>query len=837
MEISNTATDIDPGNGPDPSVDAMEEKIRNTRLFKENFASRASIVSNRPLEFFVESSNACNLRCLMCNLSHNEDVKETPPVSLELIDRVTDFYPGLLQAHLHGVGEPLLNRNLTEIIRRIRRAGGPVVVDFFTNAMLLDRSVSEALVDAGVDRIVFSIDGATKETYEAIHRGARWERLLKNLDGLNGVKRERGSEYPRLQLNLIAMNMNFHEFPELVALAAGKGIGRIEVKNLVVAAKAPDEIRRQKRHYDPERDDAVLAEAKEIADRNGVELVLDYYRSSRVPSGPAAPARDVDRNPCFQPWKTFYVKSNGEVKPCCFTGRTMGSLLESTPEEIWNGPGYRRLRESIARGVYPEGCATCVKFDLRPRADDSDSWLSVIAEKQDRRRPKFSCVPTARPKEELLDSGEEQFSRGDIASAMKTFLRVLEIDRTDPRALNNLGVIQWQVGDAVAAMETFQVALSFHPECPDALTNLLKAAEETGRLDLLRPELLEALEEAHPGNPDLARVASRAPGRDFLLKPGVSIRAEGRVRIDAEWKPVGVTDQFLENAETYHSRYFGNGFGKGNFRNSVVARALDIARVDREAPLRVLDIGSGSGNTVFAAAELLPNSVIFANDISPRLLQILVRFQERVPALEGRIHAYCFDLHKDFFVDESFDLVHGNAILHHLLDPEAALRNVARWVRPGGKILLAEPMEAGGHMLAAVYLTLLSELEEEADPRIAGLFKALCADYEARFGIPRAKPWTPDLDDKWFFHASFLRRMAANLGLTLETIAPTVPDLRNLFRDTVHGHIAAAGLADVPVPARMREILERFDAGVLPGLKKLFAPAGIIVLAKPEGRA
>ncbi|MBE0556945.1 MAG: radical SAM protein, partial [Proteobacteria bacterium] len=264
MEISNAVPVTDSENETNPYVNgdreiaisssaALEEKVRNTRLFKENTSSHASFVSHKPVELFVESSNACNLRCLMCNLSHNEDVMETPPVSIELIDRMTDFYPGLLQAHLHGVGEPLLNGKLTEIVRRIRRAGGPVVVDFFTNAMLMDRNISESLVDAGVDRIVFSIDGATKETYEAIHRGARWERLHKNLDDLNGVKRERGSLYPRLQINLIAMNMNFHEFPGLVELAADKGIGRIEVKNLVVADKAPDEIRRQKRHYDPER--------------------------------------------------------------------------------------------------------------------------------------------------------------------------------------------------------------------------------------------------------------------------------------------------------------------------------------------------------------------------------------------------------------------------------------------------------------------------------------------------------------------------------------------------------------------------------------------------------
>ncbi|MBE0602880.1 MAG: methyltransferase domain-containing protein, partial [Deltaproteobacteria bacterium] len=571
------------------------------------------------------------------------------------------------------------------------------------------------------------------------------------------------------------------------------------------------------------------AEAKKIADRNGMELVLDYYRSSRISSGHASRVPGGDPNPCFQPWKTFYVKSNGEVKPCCFTGRTMGNLKEATPEEIWNGVEYRRLRDSIARGVYPEGCGTCVKFNLRPQADDSDSWLSVIEEKHDLLRRKSPSVPTARPEEGQLVSGEEQFSRGDVSSAMKTFLRVLEIDRTNPRALNNLGVIQWHAGDAASAMETFQVALSFHPDYPDALTNLLKAAAETGRLDLLHPELLKVLEEAQPENPDLAEMVSRALGKDFLLKPGISVRTEGRVHIDSDWQPVGVGTQFLENAETYHARYYDNKYWK-----SVVGRALDLSGVDRKTSLRVLDIGSGSGNTVFAAAELLPDSVIFANDISPQLLQILVRVQEHVPGLDGRIEAYCFDLHKDFFADDRFDLVLGGAILHHMLDPIAVLENAARWLRPGGSILLVEPLEAGGHMMTAVYLTLISELEADADPALLKFFKAICEDFEARFGIPRVKPWTRNLDDKWFFHESFLRQMAGSAGLTLESVSPTGKNLQNVFRDAVYGHIRAAGLQDLPIPEKMPEILKRFDTEISEELKKRFVLEGIIVLSKPR---
>lgn len=313
----------------------------------------------------------------------------------------------------------------------------------------------------------------------------------------------------------------------------------------------------------------------------------------------------------------------------------------------------------------------------------------------------------------------------------------------------------------------------------------------------------------------------------LMLKQNISTLLEGRVHVDSSWQPSGVTNQFLDDAETYHNRYTSNHHWR-----KLVERALDYAGVDRQSSLRVLDIGSGSGNTVFAAVDLMPNSIITASDISPQLLQMLVGIQENRPDLEGRIEAYCFDLHKDFFADDTFDIALGGSILHHMLDPEAALRNVVRWLRPGGKILLFEPMEIGGHIMTAIYLSILDELESDLDPGIATFFKALCHDNEARFGVPRVKPWTQHLDDKWLFHPSYLRDLAKNLGITLEMVAPTGTEHERLFSNAVRVNLEIAGLGDLPTPERLWELLRNFDEGISTELKRRFALEGIIILAK-----
>jgi SAM-dependent methyltransferase len=81
---------------------------------------------------------------------------------------------------------------------------------------------------------------------------------------------------------------------------------------------------------------------------------------------------------------------------------------------------------------------------------------------------------------------------------------------------------------------------------------------------------------------------------------------------------------------------------------------------------------------------------------------MLAAFVESRDELRGRIKSFCFDLHRRFFRPEAFDVVIGAAILHHLLDPRAALINVSGSVKPGEKIILVEPLEAGSLLLTSI---------------------------------------------------------------------------------------------------------------------------------------
>jgi SAM-dependent methyltransferase len=318
-------------------------------------------------------------------------------------------------------------------------------------------------------------------------------------------------------------------------------------------------------------------------------------------------------------------------------------------------------------------------------------------------------------------------------------------------------------------------------------------------------------------------------GHEALLAPDVRVFRDGAVLVHREWSPVNVTSQFIEDAETYHQRYFD----RLDF-DALIGHALALAGVDREPPLRVLDVGSGGGSSVLAACRLLPRAEIVASDISPQLLEMLARFVESRAELRGRVRAFCFDLHRPFFRAETFDLVVGAAILHHLLDPRAALANVAESLKAGGRMIFVEPLESGSLVMAVVYARVLEVLARSgrAEPDLEGLMKALRLDTQSRLGPPAEKPWTAQLDDKWIFDEPYLFDLARALGMSKVDIHPAQDDLSAIYETGFRSVLADSGNAGLAIPEAVLDAVREFDRAVGADLKRRLCPTGIIVFTK-----
>jgi ubiquinone/menaquinone biosynthesis C-methylase UbiE len=112
-----------------------------------------------------------------------------------------------------------------------------------------------------------------------------------------------------------------------------------------------------------------------------------------------------------------------------------------------------------------------------------------------------------------------------------------------------------------------------------------------------------------------------------------------------------------------------------------------------------LEIGSGTGYFSLNLLQLGVVRRLTATDISPGMLDRLSRTAE---ALGLEAETVVTEAEELPFGDESFDLVFGHAVLHHIPDPERAFAEFRRVLRPGGMVAFCGEPSRYGDMLAAV---------------------------------------------------------------------------------------------------------------------------------------
>src|ERR687883_483366 len=126
---------------------------------------RTEIATRPPVCLYLEVTNRCNLLCTTCPRTY-EELERPADMSWALFTSIVDQVPGLARAVLHGVGEPMLVKNLPRMVRYLKDRG--VYVLFNTNGTVLNEKNGRALIDAGLDELRVSLEAANAKTYHAI---------------------------------------------------------------------------------------------------------------------------------------------------------------------------------------------------------------------------------------------------------------------------------------------------------------------------------------------------------------------------------------------------------------------------------------------------------------------------------------------------------------------------------------------------------------------------------------------------------------------------------------------------------------------------------------------
>ena len=221
-------------------------------------------------------------------------------------------------------GEPALHRGLVEMVRYAKEKGIPEV-QFTTNGIPYTDAKIRDLVDAGLDRIIFSIDGADKDTVERIRAGVDYDRLVRNIHAFHRVRAERGRVKPFISVQMVRTRDNWDQV------------------------------------------DRFIAQWKPWVDDIRINDVTDRGQGDHMAVGDQRPA---GRRRCPQPWQRMVVSSDGAVVPCCLDWNKRWVIGDATREPlaaIWRGTRMNEMRQLQREGrlddVAPcRGCAETASY-------------------------------------------------------------------------------------------------------------------------------------------------------------------------------------------------------------------------------------------------------------------------------------------------------------------------------------------------------------------------------------------------------------------------------------------------------------------------------------------
>lgn len=326
-------------------------------------SGRGPFVRELPRELYIETTNRCNLKCRTCPqyFGMPEDFADLTPVAVE---RILDQFPFVRRVVLHGIGEPLLNKDLPEIISIVKRRGAYTL--FNTNGLLLRGRLVEPVVAAGLDELRVSVDSASPETYALVRGADGFARIVENVRDLSRLKGSLGVSTPKVSLWITGMKSNVAELPALVRLASEIGVREVYLQRLVYSGRGlavqDEALFRQA----AEGELAAVREAEQLAAELGIDL-KGSGEASAAEMVAGDQAKTESYRACRRPWSLMYVTANGNVLPCCiapftgahYDGMVLGNIFEESAEEIWKGRRYRQWRQAMISGEPPEACAGC----------------------------------------------------------------------------------------------------------------------------------------------------------------------------------------------------------------------------------------------------------------------------------------------------------------------------------------------------------------------------------------------------------------------------------------------------------------------------------------------
>ncbi len=312
-----------------------------------------------PFTVYIEPTRFCNLKCSYCIHATRDDeygplnklgykLKHMPfKDGMKILDDLSQFPKGALKRIVFsGLGEPLANPRLPEIITAAVKKNMAERVELITNGLLLTKELSRKLIATGLTNTNISIQGLTAKKYkEVCGKEIAYEVFIENLQYLYSI---RGNT--RIYIKIIDFALENPEDKETFYEMFGEFTDKMFVEHLIQMQQSHEDI------------------------KNRVDAGRNFY-GERI---------DTSRKVCSPSFYYLQVGCDLDVFPCPLPGLpkslALGNARKRSLLDIWHGSDrFQHLKKMLTfqKNTIPT-CAECVCYDA---VSGSAEYLDDVAPK------------------------------------------------------------------------------------------------------------------------------------------------------------------------------------------------------------------------------------------------------------------------------------------------------------------------------------------------------------------------------------------------------------------------------------------------------------------------
>lgn len=325
-----------------------------------------------PREVYFLLVDKCNARCSMCQddyFSHSGKA-----ITLDKFKTIAEnIHLENMKAVILAGGEPLLNKELFEIISFINHRYPNIAIVISTNGIALTKKVAEEILERNVHSLNISINAGRRETYRKITHVDCFEKVIENLRYYQQLCLKQGKT-SNLNLSFVVNRKNIEDLLEFIRLAKSLGVKDISstycrffpmATRLKLAVKKNNLLENNDSLYFHQQiSDKYFKEADALAKRLNINFTHEPLFSETV-----------SRQKCQFPFKGILIGFDGKVFPCCggeviFKEKVnsgaydFGNALKQPIESFWCNKYYQALRYSVLhpdKPAVPE-CGVCTNI-------------------------------------------------------------------------------------------------------------------------------------------------------------------------------------------------------------------------------------------------------------------------------------------------------------------------------------------------------------------------------------------------------------------------------------------------------------------------------------------